>query len=289
MRAGLFRTRALSLAFAVLALGIALTILSRSLVQERALRTEQVRFERRAAQLTHALRSAFEVPTEVLHSIPSLFDASESVERHEFRTFVRRPLERWPEIYALEWFPRVSGSERSKYESAARSDGLTDFQFTRTGEGGRMLRAEPRSEHFPLYFMEPSNAIALGFDLASEEARVAPVLKARDSGRPVMSPRIRLVEDAPTVFSIAAFSPVYAGGTTPNSLETRRLAFRGVAAVVFRIEPVVDRVLRDGDLGGSDFVLRDRDAPPGLALLHETRPGLGHDFSTEAASALVAL
>src|SRR5262252_9090543 len=130
------------------------------------------RVERRALQLTSALRAGFLVPMEVLHSIPAFFDASESVARGEFRAFCRHALERWPEIYALEWFPWVRGEDRERYEREAAADGGPPaFQFTEVGPDGRMVRARDRPDHLPLYYMQPGNTIALGFDLSSEAER----------------------------------------------------------------------------------------------------------------------
>ncbi len=122
--------------------------------------------------------------------------------------------------------------------------------------------------------MEPPNPTALGFDVASEAARLEPVEAAMLTGSTVASPRIRLVEDEPSVYSIAVFDPVYRPGMPTGTPEERRRAFRGVAAEVFRVAPLIERALASVDIEGLSFVLLDTSAPPGTRTLYESEPGL---------------
>lgn len=230
-------------------------------------------FEDRATEVTGALQLGLDLPVEVLRSIPSLFEASIDVSRREFRSFTAQALGRHPGIYALEWLPLVPGELREDFEAAARADGLEGFHFKEDRGGGEMVPADSRSFYMPIYYMEPPNEIALGFDIASEKARFAPAEQAAMSGSTVASPRIRLVEDAPNVYSIAVFHPVYLGEPL-DAAEDRLEALRGVAAEVFRVAPMVERALRTVDLTGLDLILLDESAPPDTRLLYETLPGL---------------
>ena len=230
-------------------------------------------FEDRAAEITGALQLGLDLPVEVLRSIPSLFEASVDVSRREFHSFTTRALERHSGIYALEWLPLVPGELREEFEAAARADGLEGFHFKEDRGGGEMVPAESRPFYMPIYYMEPPNEIALGFDVASEEDRFAPAQRAAMSASAVASPRIRLVEDAPSVYSIAVFHPIYLGEPLDAS-EDRMKALRGVAAEVFRVAPMVERALRTVELTGIDLILLDESAPPDTRLLYETHPGL---------------
>ena len=279
-RAGALSRGSILLALVIFSAGALVSLGFYALTRERAYKLERAQAERRALELASALQAGFSIPLEVLQSIPALFNASDDVTRVEFRAFVKQALARWPEIYALEWFPLVPASERARFEAEARAQGAPHFQFSEVGADGALLRAAERREYLPLYFMEPPNPVALGFDLSSEPARVAPAFAARDSGAPVVSPRIRLVEDAPSVFSIAGFSPIYAGGVTPDDVAGRRRAFRGAAAIVFRVRPVVERVLRGLDSEPRDFVLLDRSTVREGELLYESRAGLAQAFAS---------
>ncbi len=244
-----------------LSLGVFAVLTLRSGVRQRSA------FERRATEIAGALIVGFELPIEVLHSVPALFDASEGVSRDEFRVFTAGALRRYPGIYALEWLPIVNAADRAAFEAAARADGLVGFQFTEDAGGGVMTRAADRPFYLPIYYMEPPNEVALGFDVASEPDRFAPVERAALTGSTVASPRIRLVEDDPSVYSIAVFHPVYRPGASLSNGEERRAALRGVAAEVFRVAPMVQRALRLVDTEEVNVTLLDESAPPETGVL----------------------
>jgi CHASE1-domain containing sensor protein len=239
--------------------------------RERAARRTE--FERQAAQVVLSAQVSFDVPLEVLRSVPALFEASDSVSRDEFRAFVRDALARYPWIYALEWIPRVPGAERAKYEALAVADGLAGYHFKQDAPQGPPVPAAQRSEYFPLYYMEPPNATALGLEETALEVRRIALERARDLGTTVVTERLKLVQDDPSVVSVIAFHPIYRHGERPASTAARRDSLRGFAAAVFRVRPVVANALRGTDLDALDVGLIDADASSERALLFESRPG----------------
>jgi CHASE1-domain containing sensor protein len=259
-------------AAAVLLLGLLLSLAVFMAIRGRERAARRIEFERRAARVALAAQASFDVPLEVLCAIPSLFDASEDVTRAEFRAFVRHPLARYPWIYALEWIPRVPGMERAKFEAAAVADGLPGFHFKQDAPAGSPVRADERPEYFPLYYMEPPNAVALGIEETALGARKAALERARDLDTTVVTERLRLVQDDPSVGSVIAFHPVYRHGELPQTVTARRERLAGLAAVVFRIQPVVVAALGAEDLDQLDVVLADVDAEP-ETLLYESRRG----------------
>ncbi len=261
-------------AAAVFLAGAGLSLIAFALLTAQQKARQRNAFDRRTIEVAHAAEQGLYLPVEVLASVPALFESSVEVSREEFRTFTAGALERHPGIYALEWLPRVPASEREAYEEAARVDGLDGFEFTEDAGGGRMVRAGERPFYLPIYYMEPRNWTALGFDVASEAPRFEPVERAMLSGSTVASPRIRLVEDEPSVYSIAVFHPVYRHDLPTDTPEERRRAFRGVAAEVFRVAPMIDGALRSVDTEGLAFALLDNAAPADTRTLYETQPGL---------------
>ena len=249
-------------------LGAALSLVLFALLRGRAREREQVEFERRAGEIAGTLRSQLERPLEVLDSVCSLFDASAEVSRDEFARFTRPALARHPGIRALEWIPLVPGASRLAYEQAARADGLATFEFTEVAEDGRMVTAAARPEHLPIYFMEPADGRVLGFDLTAEPARRAPVDRALARRATVASERIRLVEDPPDRYSIAAFCPVLARAAGQPAV------LRGVGAEVLRMREVVEPAIANAVADGTQVVVLDVAAPPELKLLFESSPGL---------------
>ncbi len=266
-----------------LAVGLAVSFAAFLALSGRYRERQQLAFPKRVTEIVGALEVGLDLPVEVLRSVPALFEASEDVSRQEFRAFTAGALERYPGIYALEWLPLVPSAERASYEAEARRDGLGNFEFKESRGGGQMVRAAERPFYLPIYYMEPPNEIALGFDVASEPDRLAPAERAALTGESVASPRIHLVEDDPSVYSIAVFHPVYRRGAPLDRPESRRAALRGVAAEVFRLAPMVERALRTIDTTGVALVLLDASAPAGMQTLYESQPGAssrnaGRDF-----------
>jgi serine/threonine protein kinase/CHASE1-domain containing sensor protein len=239
--------------------------------RERAERRTE--FERRAAQVALSAQVSFDVPLEVLRSLPALFASSSDVTRSEFKVFVSDALARYPWIYALEWIPRVPGNERAKFEAAALADGIAGYHFKQDAPTGPPVIAEPRAEYFPLFYMEPPNPVALGLEETALDLRKVALERARDRGTTIVTERLKLVQDDPSVVSVIAFHPVYRHGARAVTVAERRESLRGFAAVVFRIRPVVMNALRSADLEALDVVLLDADSAPTRALLYESRPG----------------
>ncbi len=260
-------------ALLVFGVGALITLAIFTGIRGRESAARRTEFERQAAQVGLSAQVSFDVPLEVLRSLPALFEASEDVTRAEFRVFVRDALARYPWIYALEWIPRVRGDERLKYEAAAVADGIAGYHFKQDAPKGPPVPAAPRAEYFPLYYMEPPNATALGLEETALDVRKAALERARDLGTTVVSERLRLVQDDPSVASVIAFHPIYRRGTQPDRAETRRESLRGFAAAVFRVRPVVANALRGTDLDALDVSLIDADAETSRALLYESRPG----------------
>jgi PAS domain S-box-containing protein len=146
--------------------------------------------------------------TDVLHSVGSLMAArggdrgegnggGTGVTRAEFRRFVAGALSRQPELLALGWTPRVPAADRAAYEAAARADGLAGFEFQQIGPAGKPVRAAEQAEYLPVFYLEPSdrNALAMGFELDSDPTRAAALRLTADTGEPVATPPVRLVQD----------------------------------------------------------------------------------------------
>lgn len=89
-----------------------------------------------------------------------------------------------PNIQALEWISKVSAADRGAFEEAVQSDGYPGYLIVERGESGVLGPAAARREHYPVYFTEPlrGNGDGMGFDQASDPARLEALAKARDTG-----------------------------------------------------------------------------------------------------------
>ena len=99
-------------------------------------------------------------------------------------------------IQALEWIPRVTDAEREASE-AGMERVYSGFGIRERDADGLFVSARDRAEYFPVTLVEPleGNEAAVGFDLASNPARLETLERARDTGALVVTRRIRLVQE----------------------------------------------------------------------------------------------
>ena len=205
----------------------------------------------------------------VLKLLERSYAGSEKVERDQFHEFTKPIPEDVRCLQALEWVPRVTAAQRAAYEEGVYREGLTGFQITEGGADGRMVRAGPREEYFPVHFAEPlaGNEQALGFDLGSEPTRRAALVAARDSGEMRGTGRIRLVQETGDQWGFLVLVPVYRNGASLETVEARRANLAGFVLGVFRLGDLLDWAT--GQLGprGIDVALYDASSPAGERLL----------------------
>ncbi|MGD0283503.1 MAG: CHASE domain-containing protein, partial [Dissulfurispiraceae bacterium] len=222
----------------ILVLGVALSIIVAALSYYADKKLIHTEFNEAAENHFAALKRELGSDLSALLSVQAVhYTYRENVERSEFRNFTNHLLKHHASIQALEWIPRVPDSRREAYERAARREGFPDFQITERIAQGKMKRAEKRKEYFPVYFVEPykGNEIALGFDLASNPARLAALEAARKTGEMHATARITLVQETKSQFGFIVFAPVYRKGALISSERARPDNLKGFALGVFRI------------------------------------------------------
>jgi len=203
----------------------------------------ETRFVNRAALHDLVIESRLHFAIETSESVASFFSGSQNVTRAEFKEFTRRFWENLSDhgIQAIEWIPRVKGTDRAAYEAAAREDGYKEFVFTERTSQGEMVTSGDRGEYFPVYYVEPtkSNQSALGFDLASNTARLEALYRSRDTGQTTVSERITLVQEQGDTFSFLIFTPIYQNSRGIETIESRRQYLLGFTLAIFKIEDLV--------------------------------------------------
>ncbi len=259
----------------------------------RAWETErhQVQFEMLANERHQELQRAINGSLEVLHSLASFFLGSRYVERAEFRTFVAGALARRPEIFSLQWRPRVLAAERPAFEARVRAEGFPHFEIRDATAARRVVRAPERPEYFPLLYGEPlhHNLAMLGLD-QSDDPEHRSVLRDRllRSARTAMAVAAGGMDvyerwsEARDPFEIVVFLPVYGNDPTPQSEEQRIGRLAGFVAAILRVGRLLEGTLRGYPASGLDIVAL---AEPPQALA-EASDGRGSGSVGRAGSAL---
>jgi len=239
--------------------------------QERTMRTE---FELASKNRIAALEREIEANLKMIVLLRAHFESSPGVNRIQFGEFVQPALDRIKTIHALEWILRVPHAERDKFERLARAEGFPSFRISQRERQGRMVPALKREEYFPVYFVEPykGNEIALGFDLASNPARLEALEQARDTGGMVATSRITLVQETAGQHGFLVFTPIYRKGAPLESTAQRRRALIGFGLGVYRIGSMQEKALAYLEPKEIDLTIYDLSAPEGKRILHAPRP-----------------
>jgi signal transduction histidine kinase/CheY-like chemotaxis protein len=197
---------------------------------------------------------------EVLHSIAALHTLHGGMSPGQFQQFVQPTLTRQPELQALSWNPIVPAAERSNVETAARTEGLTQFQLCEKDLAGHLIPARARDFYIPVRFIEPleRNRAALGYDLASDECRRLSLEQARDSGKPVATAPIQLAQGPDNQAGFLVLLPVYYGDLPPTTIAERQRHLRGFAVAVFRVNDLVAQFFHELKAKGIEAALYDQ-------------------------------
>jgi CHASE1-domain containing sensor protein len=257
----------------------------------RARSAARVEFAESAQRLQSAIMEELKLPADDLETVGHFIQATGRVTRRQFALFAAPMLGRHRFVYALEWLPLVPASERPGLEAEARLEGLTGYRFWERGPNGHRREAGLRESYIPIHYMEPPNAVALGFDIEADPVRRAIAEKARDTGMPTASPPFGLIEDSAASGSppaVALYRALYTGGD-PASEAARRASLAGFVLAVFRVEPLVGHAVATVDASGLGFSLRDLDAGaappmavrPGNAAALPRRPGFELKFPVQ--------
>ena len=199
-----------------------------------------------AATRADIITDALEVHLIDLEALHRFYIASIQVDRRQFTKFVAPTLKTRPGIHACEWIPRVAYAERTRFEAEAHRDGLQDYQIYQLDSKGNKVAAGARQYYYPVYYVEPlaGNESAVGFDLGSDSVRLAALEQARDTGQPMATERITLVQETGAQAGFLIFIPVYRQEMPLTTAEQRRLALQGFVLGVFRAGDAVEAAVR---------------------------------------------
>ena len=229
----------------------------------------QTDFNSRARELVNNLDQRMQTYVQVLYGAQGLFASSEQVDREEFHRYIAgQELNlHFPGIHGVGYLRMVRPEQLDAFTAMVRRQGYPDYQVVPAGA---------RDWYSPVLYLEPvndSNRRALGYDSSSEPARRAALEQARDSGRPAMSGKIRLVQEDGETTEQAGFMimlPVYR--QPPRTLAERRAAIAGWVYAPFRVGDLM------AGLGGPraaalDVEIYDGDSILPAARMYDSAPG----------------
>lgn len=146
-----------------------------------------------------------------------------------------------PDIQAIAWDVIVKAKDRALFEKQMQKIHRLKYQITRRDEQGNMLPIEDKPEYAAIAYISPyeNNETALGFDPTSDPQLVTFFHGARDTGKTMITSRIKLLERGSNRTGIVNYLPVYKHGFPLNTIPQRRQAFIGNISNAYYLDDII--------------------------------------------------
>ncbi|HRP97913.1 MAG TPA: CHASE domain-containing protein [Rhodocyclaceae bacterium] len=235
---------------------LALAVVAAWVVWERlAERHEQdvaERFHSEASEIALRIDERFRGYRQVLRGGRALFQASESVERAEWRTYVAGLdlADDYPGIQGVGFSEWLTPAALQAHEQRVREEGFGDYRVWPAGE---------RNAYSAIVMLEPfdwRNQRAFGFDMYSEPVRREAMERAIVSGEGALSGKVTLVQetDEDRQAGVLLYLPLFSDDAPIATAAERRAALRGWVYSPFRMHDLMQGML--GPVGQDIIRLR---------------------------------
>ena len=260
----------------VVVIGLALSVSLFAILHGNFQRATNSKFELAIQNHVKAIEYGINQYIDALYSVQSAFNASEFIDRQEFRILVSPFVKRYPGIQAFEWVPKVAGSERQEFEQRVQRTIQTDFRFFEPSPDRKIISAKQRDWYYPVYYIEPlaSNLKWFGLDAGAIRPAHNAKMRAVDINAPVASKRMILVQSSDQHYGVVVSLPVFYKERPVETKQERHLAVKGFVAIVLKIGPIVRQILGERTLySGLNLEILDVSAPAGEQFLYQRQTG----------------
>ena len=259
------------LAWATLVVSLMLTGLAFHSVRTDIYEDAAEKFDFRVSEILESIDRRMVAYTQTLQGGLGLLKVSDSVNRSEWRTYVKTlELDRlFPGIQGLGYAKWMQPQDVSAFEQSVRREGFPKFRIRPAGH---------RSHYTSIQFIEPfdrRNRAAFGYDMYSESSRRNAMALARDIGAVTISARVRLLqeinEDVQSGFLM--YLPHYGKGGTPETADDRRRHLTGFVYAAFRMRDLMEGTT-DLNIPNARLRIYDGDGRDPNALMYDSRRGM---------------
>jgi len=170
----------------------------------------------------------------------------------------------------------VRDAELAAFTARMRAQGLADFQVR-----GVQDAALGTGEHYVIAHVHPErgNEPALGVDVATEPVRRAAAELARDTGEPVLTTPLHLVQDERGRAAFLLFAPVYAPGAPMTTPAERAAALRAWVYTPFVLEEFLLTALGERAEKARLYFFAGEGTDPAQLLFASTPGALPREFA----------
>ncbi|MDB5263081.1 MAG: histidine kinase, partial [Adhaeribacter sp.] len=180
---------------------------------------------------------------QILKGAKGLLTASDKITRQEWKNYFEslEIIKSYPGIQGIGYVEVVRPEKLQVHIQKLRVEGFSDYTVRPGGS---------RSIYTSIVFLEPfagRNLRAFGFDMFSEPIRRQAMEQARDTGQPVLSKKVTLVQETGSKVQpgFLLYLPVYQGMILPATVADRRRLLKGYVYCPFRAEDLMVNILKD--------------------------------------------
>jgi PAS domain S-box-containing protein len=259
-------------------LGIGLTLVGVDFAVHHVANSNRLRFDALAERVRAEIVRRVGVYSYGLAGTRSVFAASKSVERGEFRAIVesRNFKREFPGALGIGYVERVRRSDLAEYLNRVRADDAPDFRVVTSGDA---------AELYVTQYIEPAeeNSAVLGYDVGHEPARREAAERAMLTGEASMTAAITLINAPDKSRGFHYYLPVYRNGTKPRTPDERREALVGWVYMRLANKLIFSGIVGVAD-GEVDFDVFDGERTDMSSLLYDEDNHLSGYTGTISAS-----
>ncbi|MFN0304043.1 MAG: CHASE domain-containing protein [Burkholderiales bacterium] len=244
--------------------------LSVSYLDQRA--RERFHFDVEGAEF--AIRERMQVYSELLRGAAGLFEVLGEVSRKDWQTYVATLQidHHFAGVQAIGFSPRTLAANKRRHEEGVRAEGFPEYRI----EPGGL-----RDEYQPIVYLEPfsqRNVRSFGYDMMIEPVRRAAQASARDTGQPVLSGKVTLVQETDLDVQAGAvlYLPLYSKGAKSDTVAERRDALIGYVFSPFRMNDLMRGIL-GRDISPIEFRIFDGPELNDTALFFDSTLARGQE------------
>ena len=228
------RSRRVLLPYLILIVGLCFTVVVYYYFSKLTFEQDQSRFQKTVQELHDRIHVKLETSIALLRAGTGLFAASDDVSLSEFNRFVQQfeLNENYPGIQGIGYARVFRPDEKEALEKRMRAEGVANFD---------VRPDDPRDVYTAIVYLQPAengNDRAIGYDMFTDPVRREAMERARDTGKPAASGRVRLVQEPDNQnwqWGFLIYMPVYRNGAPDDTVEQRRAALVGYIYSPYRI------------------------------------------------------
>ena len=229
------------ISFAILIIGIVLTIIIANNSKKSHQATEKREFELVCNEIKTKITTRLHAHAQLLRSGSSFFAASDSVARTDWKLFTQnsRMDENLPGILGIGYAVIINKNQLQKHIQQIRKEGFPDYTVWPQGN---------REIYTSIIYLEPfagRNLRAFGYDMYFDPVRRKAMDYARDYDVAAITGKVQLVQETNNEVQPGTlmYVPVYQKGLPTNTIKERRAAIIGWVYNPYRMADLMQGIL----------------------------------------------